>query len=69
MSVTVGQAEDRAVAGDIARESLTLLRNRFVEWEQGSRFPTLPLPPGLKVLITGAAADSRRLPKQALRTQ
>ena len=58
---TVGQAEDRAVAGDIARESLTLLRNRFVEWEQGSRFPTLPLPPGLKVLITGAAADSRRL--------
>ena len=32
---TVGQPEDRAVATDIARESLVLLRNRMVRWGGG----------------------------------
>jgi beta-glucosidase len=68
---TVGQPEDRAVATDIARESLVLLRNRVVRWGGGhgaaaaggggTEAPALPLPPGLKILVTGAAADSLRL--------
>ena len=59
---TVGQASDREVAADIARESLVLLRNQPVSWQAGqTEVPVLPLLPNKKILITGAAADSLRL--------
>ena len=54
---TVGQQSDRDDATDIARESLTLLRND----DATDGLPTLPLRPNAKVLLTGPAADSRRL--------
>eukprot|EP01051_Picozoa_sp_SAG22_P015083 SAG22_NODE_1922_length_3307_cov_1.973504_1_plen_385_part_00 len=49
---TVGQADDRAVAADIARQSLVLLENTG---------GALPLAAGARILVTGPAADSRRL--------
>ena len=59
---TVGQDRDREIATDIARESLTLLRNEPVTWLGVTEaVPVLPLPPNKKILVTGAAADSLRL--------